>query len=72
MKLERNYTAYEIERVCRDILKATNRLAGKSVQTIIQSNKKDNEQKASQIKPRKTDEKSGFTRDPIYYRGRDQ
>lgn len=70
-KLERNYTTYEIERACRDVLKATNRPTVKSVQTIIQSNKKDDAQKASQIKPRKTDEKYGFTRGAAYYGGRD-
>jgi len=70
-KLERKYTTYEIERACRDVLNATNRPTVKSVQTIIQSNKKDDELKASQIKPRKTDEKYGFTRGASYYGGKD-
>jgi len=70
-KLERKYTTYEIERACRDVLNATNRPTVKSVQTIIQSNKKGDELKAYQIKPRKTDEKYGFTRGASYYGGKD-
>lgn len=71
-KLERNYTSYEIERACRDVLKATNRPTVKSVQTIIQSNKKEDEQKSAQIKPRETEEKYGFTRGAAYYGGSDE
>lgn len=69
-KLERKYTVYEIERACRDVLRATNRPTVKSVQTIIQSNKKQDEEKTAETKSRKIEEKYGFTRGASYYGGR--
>lgn len=71
-KLERNFTSYEIERACKDVLGATNRPTVKSIQTIIQANKKEDELKETQIKSRKTDERYGFTRGAAYYGGRDE
>ena len=69
-KLERNYTVYEIERACRDVLRATKRPTVKSVQTIIQSNKKQDKEKMAETKSRKTEEKYGFTRGASYYGGK--
>lgn len=71
-KLERKYTNYEIEQACKDVLKATNRPTVKSVQTIIQSNKKQDEEKLTEPKSRKMKEKYGFTRGASYYGGRNK
>jgi hypothetical protein len=71
-KLERNYTSFEIERACKDVLKATNRPTVKSIQTIIKSNKKDDDLKTEQTKSIKSDEKYGFTRGASYYGGRNK
>ncbi len=69
-KLERHYSSYEIERACKDVLKATNRPTVKSVQTVIKSNRKEDDLKSSIDNTKKTDETYGFTRGAAYYGGK--
>ena len=71
-KLDRHYTIYEIERACKDVLAATNRPTVKSIQTIIKSNKKDDEEKLSIKHSKEINQKYGFTRGASYYGGRDK
>ena len=71
-KLDRHYTVYEIERACKDVLAATNRPTVKSIQTIIKSNKKDDEEKLSIKHSKEINQKYGFTRGASYYGGRDK
>ena len=71
-KLERNYTVYEIERACKNVLAASNRPTVKSIQTVIKSNRKDDEEKSSSNHSKETNQKYGFTRGASYYGGRDK
>lgn|SRR5690625_197500 len=61
-KLERNYSMYEIEEVCRLVLEATNRPTVKSVQTMIKTLQKEDVRKSKTSNSKQTDEKYGFTR----------
>lgn len=67
-KLERIYSSYEIEKSCKDVLKATNRPTVKSVQTMIQSNRKLDKQRSLETESKNTAEQYGFTRGAAYYR----
>ncbi len=71
-KLERTYSAYEIEQACKWVLEATSRPTVKSVQTMIKTIRKEDERKASEINSKTTDEKYGFTRGASYYGGNDR
>lgn len=68
-KLERTYSTYEIEQACKFVLQATNRPTVKSIQTMIKTVRKEDEQKTLSIDSKVTDEKYGFTRGVSYYGG---
>ena len=68
-KLERTYSIYEIELACKKVLEATSRPTIKSIQTMIKSIHKEDEQKASKVNSKTTDEKYGFTRGAAHYGG---
>ncbi|GEM02090.1 hypothetical protein HHA03_16220 [Halolactibacillus halophilus] len=71
-KLERRYSRYEIERACRIVCQSTNNPAVKSIYTLIQANRKEDEREATTLNTQKTDANHGFTRGAAYYGGRDQ
>ena len=71
-KLERKYSRYEIERACRIVCQSTNNPTVKSIYTLIQANRKEDEREATTLNTQKTDANHGFTRGAAYYGGRDQ
>src|SRR5699024_7955567 len=68
-KLERNYSAYEIEEACRRVLVATNRPTVKSIQTIIKTLREEDKRKSLARDSKTIDKKYGFTRGASYYGG---
>ncbi len=71
-KLQREYSKYEIERACRMVYQTSSRPSVKSIQTMIRSNRKEDERQATTLNTLKTDEKHGFTRGAAYYGGIDK
>lgn len=68
-KLERNYSAYEIEEACRRVLVATNRPTVKSIQTIIKTLREEDKRKSLARDSKTIDDTFGFTRGAAYYGG---
>lgn len=71
-KLARHYSKYEIERACRMVYQATKRPTVKSVQTMLRSNRKEDERESTTLNSKQIDQNHGFTRGAAYYGGNDK
>ncbi|QQK77782.1 IS21 family transposase [Salicibibacter cibarius] len=71
-KLERTYTAYEIERACKMVHQITNRPTVKSIQTLIKNNKKTDAEKAFAQQKQTVKNEHAFTRGASYFGGKNK
>ncbi len=68
-KSERRYTKYEIERACKMVISMTKRPTVKSVQTLLNNNKKNEAEQELRRKAEVNKNNFGFTRGAAYYGG---
>lgn len=69
-KSERRYTKYEIERACKMVVSMTKRPTVKSIQTILNNNKKNEAEQELKRKTEVNKNNYGFIRGAAYYGGK--